>query len=112
MTRQKGCTRTSTLYLGYFSITGSVLTEKHLPHTNSLPSSRLDLAPLSITSYRLKETVASVMADQFIGLTILATLNEPPNTQVRGLVTAVVEQQLTLSKGMAFGSIRRLPVKY
>ncbi len=99
-------------YIRYLSITGSLLTEKHLPHTSSLPSSRLDSVPLSIISYRLKETVASVMADQFIGLTILATLNEPPNTQVRGLVTAVVEQQLTLNKGMAFGSMRRLPVNY
>lgn len=36
----------------------------------------------------------------FIGLSVLATLRDPPNAKVRGLVTNVVAGQLTLSKGM------------
>lgn len=40
------------------------------------------------------------MSDSFIGLSVLATLQDPPNTKVRGLVTHVVAGQLTLSKGM------------
>ena len=39
------------------------------------------------------------MADQFVGLTIVVTLKSPPNVKVRGLVTHVVEQELTLEKG-------------
>lgn len=37
---------------------------------------------------------------QFVGLTVLVTLTHPPSVKVRGLVTDVVEQQLTLSKGV------------
>ena len=36
---------------------------------------------------------------QFVGLTVLATLGEPP-AKVRGLVTAVIEQKLTLNQGI------------
>ena len=39
------------------------------------------------------------MAEAFIGLSVLATLKHPPAAKVRGLVTNVAEQQLTLSKG-------------
>lgn len=40
------------------------------------------------------------MAEAFIGLSVLATLKHPPAAKVRGLVTNVAEQQLTLNKGM------------
>ena len=36
---------------------------------------------------------------QFVGLSVLATIKEPP-AKVRGLVTAVVEQKLTLNQGI------------
>jgi len=39
------------------------------------------------------------MAADFIGVTVLVTLNDPPNAKIRGLVTDVFEQQLTLSDG-------------
>jgi hypothetical protein len=38
------------------------------------------------------------MAD-FIGETVLVTLKQPENTQVRGLVTDIVNQQLKLKDG-------------
>ena len=41
------------------------------------------------------------MAETFIGLSVLVTLKEPPDTKVQGLVTKVVAGELTLSEGMA-----------
>jgi hypothetical protein len=40
------------------------------------------------------------MADQFIGLTILLTLNDQDQTRVRGLVAEVHGTELTLSNGV------------
>ena len=48
---------------------------------------------------------------QFVGLSVLATLSEPP-AQVRGLVTTVVEQKLTLHQGTSPGPSLRLPNVY
>ena len=42
------------------------------------------------------------MAEAFIGLSVLATLRDPPGAKVRGLVIDVADQQLTLNKGMFF----------
>ena len=39
------------------------------------------------------------MAADFIGVTVLVTLNDPPNAKIRGLVRDVVGQQLNLSDG-------------
>ena len=39
------------------------------------------------------------MAESFIGLSVLATLNDPHGAQIRGVVTDVEAGQLTLSKG-------------
>ncbi len=39
------------------------------------------------------------MAADFIGVTVLVTLNDPPDTKIRGFVTDVVEQQLSLCDG-------------
>ena len=39
------------------------------------------------------------MAENFIGLSVLATLQDPPSAKIRGLVTNVVAGELTLSKG-------------
>ena len=39
------------------------------------------------------------MAAEFIGSTVLVTLQSPPNGQVRGVVADIVGQQLTLSDG-------------
>ena len=39
------------------------------------------------------------MAAEFIGVMVLVTLHDPPNAKIRGLVTNVVEQQLTLHDG-------------
>ena len=36
---------------------------------------------------------------QFIGLTVSVTLKDPTGAKVRGLVTNVVEQRLSLSRG-------------
>lgn len=36
---------------------------------------------------------------QFIGLTVSVTLKNPPDTTIRGLVTDVVEQRLSLNQG-------------
>jgi len=40
------------------------------------------------------------MAEGFIGLSVLTTLNDPYRAKVRGLVTNVVAGELTLRKGM------------
>lgn len=42
------------------------------------------------------------MASQFIGLNILLTLNDPSQTQLRGLVAEVIGQELALDNGMSF----------
>ena len=39
------------------------------------------------------------MAEAFIGLSVLATLKDPPHAKVQGLVTDVAEQQLMLNQG-------------
>ena len=48
---------------------------------------------------------------QFVGLSVLATLREP-SAKVRGLVTAVVEQKLTLHQGIPPNSDLRIPDVY
>ena len=37
--------------------------------------------------------------ETYLGETVLATLRDPPDTQVRGLVSAIVDQQLCLKDG-------------
>lgn len=49
---------------------------------------------------------SAAMASQFIGLTILLTLNDPNHTKLRGLVADVIGQELTLSNGMFLNSDR------
>ena len=39
------------------------------------------------------------MTADFIGMTVLVTLIDPPSAKIRGLITNAVEQQLTLSDG-------------
>ena len=39
------------------------------------------------------------MAAEFIGVTVLVTLHDPPNAKIRGLVTNVVENRLILHDG-------------
>ena len=41
------------------------------------------------------------MADQFIGITVFLALNDPEQTQVRGLVADVAGQELVLSNGVS-----------
>ena len=41
------------------------------------------------------------MAEVFIGLSVLATLRDPHNAKVRGLVTNAVAGEMTLNKGKA-----------
>jgi hypothetical protein len=41
------------------------------------------------------------MADQFIGMTVFLALNDPEQTQVRGLVADVAGQELVLSNGVS-----------
>lgn len=48
---------------------------------------------------------------QFVGLSVLATLREPA-AKVRGLVTAVVEQRLTLHQGTSLGPSLRILTVY
>jgi hypothetical protein len=44
-----------------------------------------------------------IMSDQFVGLTMLVTLNYPPDAQLRGKVFSVVAgKSLTLRDGMSF----------
>lgn len=49
------------------------------------------------------------MSSQFIGLTILLTLNDPSHTQLRGLVADVIGQELTLNNGTFLHFDRFLP---
>lgn len=50
------------------------------------------------------------MASQFVGLTILLTLNDPNHTKLRGLVANVIGQELTLSNGIFPHSDRLLSI--
>jgi hypothetical protein len=39
------------------------------------------------------------MATEFIGYTVLVTLREPPNAQIQGVVSDVINQKLFLRNG-------------
>jgi enhancer of mRNA-decapping protein 3 len=41
------------------------------------------------------------MASEFIGYTILVTLSNPPNAQIQGVVSNVIDQKLHLQDGMS-----------
>lgn len=40
------------------------------------------------------------MASSFIGYTVLVTLKTPPNAQIRGIISNVTGQRLTLQDGI------------
>jgi enhancer of mRNA-decapping protein 3 len=40
------------------------------------------------------------MASEFIGYTILVTLSNPPNTQIQGVVSNVIDHKLHLQDGV------------
>lgn len=42
---------------------------------------------------------STTMASEFIGYTILVTLSNPPNAQIQGIVSNVVDQKLHLQNG-------------
>jgi enhancer of mRNA-decapping protein 3 len=42
------------------------------------------------------------MASEFVGYTILVTLRNPPNAQLRGVVANVVDQKLFLQNGTSY----------
>jgi enhancer of mRNA-decapping protein 3 len=41
-----------------------------------------------------------MMASSFIGYTVLVTLKSPPNAQIRGTISNVTGQRLTLQDGI------------
>lgn len=42
------------------------------------------------------------MASDFVGYTVLVTLQNPPNAQIQGVVADVINQKLLLQNGMVF----------
>lgn len=92
-----------------------------LQHTNSWQrkisqhqSENPNFSPLKAASIvsqlsRRNPAASTAMSSQFIGLTILLTLNDPSHTQLRGLVADVIGQELTLSNGSFLHFDRFLP---
>ena len=84
------------------------LRERHFPsdadlkasHVHS-PTSTKHLHPVARQVSRLLKPYLT-MASEFIGYTILVTLSTPPNAQIQGVVSNVVDQKLHLHNGTKF----------